>query len=193
MKKTSCKRGFALIELLVVVLIIAILAAVAVPQYQKTVWKSRNTEMKQIVKAVADAEQVYYLSNGKYAANFNELDIDLPLTPIETTVGGGTGRCSTTVQGTDSSRQGKDYYVTLNSTDAEMGHVGIVAYWETGTYACAGFGKILGNSEPALEDLHCREMKYSFYEAGQDNFCKKLEQGTQLDVTSSAWRFYSLP
>ncbi len=73
---TTC--GFTLIELLVVVLIIGILAAVAVPQYQVVVEKSRAATRLPILKSILVAQQSYFMANGEYAVDFETLDISMP-------------------------------------------------------------------------------------------------------------------
>ena len=70
--------GFTLIELLVVVLIIAILSAVSLPQYQMAVYKTRFNKIRPLVDALARAQEVYYMANGHYAADARDLDISFP-------------------------------------------------------------------------------------------------------------------
>ncbi len=72
------RGGFTLIELLVVVLVIGILAAVALPQYQVAVFKSRFATLRPLVDGVAKAQETYYLANGQYATRFDEMSIDAP-------------------------------------------------------------------------------------------------------------------
>ena len=82
--------GFTLIELLVVVLIIGILAAVALPQYQKAVEKARMVEAVAMVRAIANAHQLYYMENGTYVQSdeMSQLVLDVPGV-VNTSWGGG--------------------------------------------------------------------------------------------------------
>ena len=75
------KKGFTLIELLVVVLIIGILAAIALPQYTKTVERSRAAEAMSVLKAINDAQQRFFLENQTFTADLALLDIEPPGTP----------------------------------------------------------------------------------------------------------------
>ncbi len=57
------KKGFTLIEMLVVVLILGILASIALPQYEVAIEKSRVAEALVVLKTIVDAEQRYFQAN----------------------------------------------------------------------------------------------------------------------------------
>ncbi len=82
----SKQKGFTLIELLVVVLIIGILAAVALPQYEKVVEKSRTAEMLTFVGNAKKAVEAYLLENGGFPGTRVNL-LKNPVLDIDLTTG----------------------------------------------------------------------------------------------------------
>jgi len=68
------KRGFTIVELLIVIVIIGILAALVIITYSGIQQKARDTERKTDINAVHGHLEAYYAQNGKYPtlANVND-------------------------------------------------------------------------------------------------------------------------
>jgi len=76
--RNKAQKGFTLIELMIVVAIIGILSAVAIPAFMKYIAKSKTTEAKQFVKKIYDGARAYYMEEKAQLGAFNVVPRQFP-------------------------------------------------------------------------------------------------------------------
>ncbi len=85
--KFHSRKGFTLIELMIVVVIIGILAALAIPRFMQATVKSKQSEAKGILKQIYTMERTYRQEFGAYLAcadnaALNAIGVDVPVGAI---------------------------------------------------------------------------------------------------------------
>jgi len=85
----STKKGFTLIEVLIVVIILGILATLSVPQFTRMIKRARMSEAWAGLGAVRTAQSVYWMEKSAYAGAVGDLDCDSSSGDFAFTVTGG--------------------------------------------------------------------------------------------------------
>ncbi len=128
----SSFKGFTLVELMVVIVIVAILAAIAIPGYSSQIRKSRRTEARNALLDAAAREERFYATNNYYTVTSSDLGYGAGAWPINvgsnyyslsaTCTGGGNTPCTDyTLTATAINSQAKDTAcTTLTLTSAGL-------------------------------------------------------------------------
>ncbi|MCQ2410236.1 MAG: type IV pilin protein [Elusimicrobiaceae bacterium] len=129
-----------------------------------------------IIRSVAAAQENYYLANGTYATNFDELAVDIPWT--------GTTRWIAGASPTDGVRSNEDWSVQIFR---EASGKGIAVGRLSGPYAGAGFMYLLDKVDYNFptRTMLCVENQYEgdgsvIFQQHSGNYCKKIMKGTYI-------------
>jgi prepilin-type N-terminal cleavage/methylation domain-containing protein len=187
--KSSLKNSaFTLIELLVVILIISILAAIALPQYQKAVWKSRAAQLQQSVRDLAQAQEAYWLVHSKYPTNFDELDFNFDSFPQKPS----SPLSNWTTSSTNAVRANDNMELIINHNIPTSTHFFSTGLFIKGKFSTNGFAYVHdvagGYASIGKRKLYCLE--YTVKLPIQGDFCNKIMGIYSTPVIVNTLRFF---
>ncbi len=144
------QRGFTLIELMIVVAIIGILAAIAIPNFLRYQAQSRQAEAKTNLGGIFVAETSYFGEQSRYG-NFQEIGFALAGTSNRYTYRTGAGGTS---GGPSSNTAGVDLIVGVKGSTQEIAPTALTG--PTGFTATAAANL---DSDPTTDNWHINELK----------------------------------
>ena len=106
----KARKGFTLVELAVVIVIIGVLAAFGVPRFLKSVERSKASEAFAFLSAVRSSQERYLAQYGEYCTDISKLDIQYPTPAYFSVSAGSTGQIQ------------NSWTLTLTRTGASAGY-----------------------------------------------------------------------
>lgn len=138
-KKLDSESGFTLVELIVVVVIIGILSAIAIPSFQNASDKAKQKEATTIIGSLVKAGQAYYTENSTYPTVLSQHGEYITITGCTTT----GSQCKNRAPGNYTNSNGRAYNSPSGNYRIEIQPAGaITRYWArpTGNYTNTGYG-----------------------------------------------------